>query len=190
MEINNGINIGSLFSLNKSKSSPTAEIVEFECYSFKKISEIEDISGCLKLLNSRDDYGGVVFLFKVKKDLELLGKRFFISGFKFKIFKNNDSIPFQKQYKKNSLVNMLDTASIQRVEDNDELMQFGFLYFFEKPNDFKGADRMLIEVYLAIDNDYKSYIITKKIYNSQNNKFTTRNLNITIENKNVYGLFL
>ena len=39
MEINNGINIGSLFSLNKSKSSPTAEIVEFECYSFKKISQ-------------------------------------------------------------------------------------------------------------------------------------------------------
>ena len=36
MEINNGINIGSLLSLNKSKSSPTAEIVEFECYFFKK----------------------------------------------------------------------------------------------------------------------------------------------------------
>ena len=36
MEINNGINIGSLFSINKSKSSPTAEIVEFECYFFKK----------------------------------------------------------------------------------------------------------------------------------------------------------
>ena len=69
MEINNGINIGSLFSINKSKSSPTAEIVEFECYSFKKISEIEDISGCLKLLNGRDDYGGVVFLFKAKKRL-------------------------------------------------------------------------------------------------------------------------
>ena len=190
MEINNGINIGSLFSINKSKSSPTAEIVEFECYSFKKISEIEDISGCLKLLNGRDDYGGVVFLFKAKKDLELLGKRFFISGFKSKILKNNDSISIQKQYEKNSLANILDIASIQRVDNNDDLMQFGFFYFFEEPNNFKDADRMHIEVYLAIDNDCKSYIITKDIYGLKNNKFTTKNLNITIENKNVYGLFL
>ena len=88
------------------------------------------------------------------------------------------------------MANILDIASIQRVDNNDDLMQFGFFYFFEEPNNFKDADRIHIEVYLAIDNDCKSYIITKDIYGLKNNKFTTKNLNITIENKNVYGLFL
>ena len=187
MEINNGINIGSIFSLNNSQKKPIAEIVEFECFSFKNLLEINDIEGCLKMLNGNNECGGLVFLFKAKKNLELLNKTFYISGFKTYIFKENGHISLIRQFNKKDLANTADNSSTQRVEDNDNLIQFGFLWFFEEENDLNNANKMYIETYFAIDNIHTSYLVNKELNTFSDNKFVSRNMDIAIENRNVYN---
>jgi hypothetical protein len=70
------INVFNLNIFHNSQEIPVAEIVEFECFSFQNVSEINSISGCLKTFNCNDNHGGLVFLFKAKKNLKLLNKKF------------------------------------------------------------------------------------------------------------------
>lgn len=181
---NYGINITPVL-FNKS-SVPTADINHFECFGFKDVSEIHDISGCLKMMNANCNCGGLVLLFKAKKNMELLNKKVYLSGINACIFKPNGNIHIIKKFYKNDLVEVLDDSAIQRVEDDEDLMQFGFVFFFDKPEDLNNISNMNIDIFFAIDSVKKSYLVSKRGIEVVDGKLVCKNMEIKNENRNVY----